>query len=374
MLFDEAEIRSGVERLLTAHGVYRHLDWLVECGRLAPGDLVAWRDGESPARLADLLYGDPLAIGAELGAAAAHAERLGLAPMAEPAGGAAGDPPGLPQGWAQSAWRRPEAPQLDLFFDSGGATRAHVLREALAGHDADAAETALAELERFDPGHALVAAAPQLIAALRGLPEDPACAWSAMETAAALAGSSLGDRTGAFLAELWRGLARRLDADDASPIHASAAWARVPDWRATAASLGSDPGAVTDPELLARGVRARRELGETQTAARWFCQLCWRWPELSGEIEHLADRVLGLASALESWDERDLAEGWGWQAFPSWLLLRGDLRPELAGEMPGAPPAFVALGDLLARPDDIAARQRLKEAAPEILQAFLARI
>ncbi len=95
--------------------------------------------------------------------------------------------------------------------------------DSLARHDLQAAEQALDQLESNDPGHSLVAVAPQLIAMLELDFSDPDGAWTRVDAAAALANAHLGDLAGAYLRPLWTRLAHSLKKDRTCGHHPSAA-------------------------------------------------------------------------------------------------------------------------------------------------------
>ena len=105
-------------------------------------------------------------------------------------------------------------------------------------------------------------------------------------------------------------------------------------------------------------------------ARRWFCHLCWRYPQLDEEIEGLADRHLGLGETVEAWLDLELDLDWGWQELPCWLLLRGALAPDTARDLQ-ATDAFKALAEVLRARQNIKARQTLQAVHPGVLKAFL---
>jgi hypothetical protein len=369
MPIEPIEIRARVEKLVAEHGAYDPLDLLIQLGRLDAEDVVTWRKGCGEL-LADRLFGDPFKIGNLLANAAQYALSLGLAPLTATPPVRLGQPAGMPADWAGTRYERVAAPQLDLFFDGRSTSLIRQLVDSLARHDLQAAEQALDQLERNDPGHSLVAVAPQLIAMLELDFSDPDRAWTRVDAAAALADAHLGDQSGAYLRPLWTQLAHYLKQDSTCGHHPSAAWARIPDWHATAASLGADPTTLTNAELLMQGIVARRHIGEIGAARRWFCHLCWRYPELGEEIEDLADHHLGLGEIVETWLDLEFDLDWGWQELPCWLLLRGALAPDTARDSQ-ATDAFKTLAVVLRARQDIKARQTLQAVHPGVLKAFL---
>jgi len=369
MPIEPMEIRERVEQLVTEHGAYDPLDLLIQLGRLDAEDVETWRKGRGEL-LADKLFGDPFKIGSLLANAAQYALSLGLAPLTATPPVRQGQPAGMPTDWAGTRYERVAAPQLDLFFDGRTTSLIRKLVDSLARHDRLAAEQALDQLESNDPGHSLVAVAPQLIAMLELDFSDPDGAWTRVDAAAALANAHLGDQAGAYLRPLWTRLAHSLKKDFTCGHHPSAAWARIPDWPATAASLGADPTTLSCAELLIQGIIARRHIGETGAARRWFCHLCWRYPQLGEEIEELADHYLGLGETVDAWLDLEFDPDWGWQELPCWLLLKGALAPDTARDSQ-ATDAFKALAVVLRARQDIKARQALQAVHPGVLKAFL---
>ncbi len=363
------EIRERVEELLTEHGAYDPLDLLVQLGHLDAEDVETWRNGRGEL-LADRLFGDRFKIGSLLASAAQYALSLGLAPVTATPLVRSGHPAGMPTDWASTRYRRVATPQLDLFFDGRTTSLIHKLVDSLARHDKQAAEQALDQLENNDPGHSLVAVVPQLITMLELDFSDPDGAWTRVNAAAALANAHLGGRAGAYLRPLWTRLAHSLQKDSTCGHHSSAAWARIPDWPATAASLGADPMTLGSAELLILGIIAQRHTGETGVARRWFCHLCWRYPQLGEEIEDLADHHLGLGEIVNAWLDLEFDPDWGWRELPCWLLLQGALAPETAQDSQ-ATEAFKALAIVLKARQDIKARQALQAVHPGVLKAFL---
>lgn len=369
MPIEPMEIRARVEELLTEHGAYDPLDLLVQLGRLDAEDVETWRKGRGEL-LADRLFGDLFQIGNLLVSAAQYAVSLGLVPQTATLPVRPGQPAGMPADWAGTRYQRVAAPQLDLFFDGRSTSLLRKLVDSLARHDRQAAEQTLDQLESIDPGHSLVAAAPQLIAMLELDFSDTDGAWTRVDAAAALANAHLGDQAGAYLRPLWTRLAHSLEKDCTCGHHPSAAWARIPDWPATAASLGADPMKLGSAELLIQGIIARRHTGETGDARRWFCHLCWRYPQLGEEIEDLANHYLGLGETVDAWLDLEFDPDWGWQELPCWLLLKGALAPDTARDAQ-ATDAFKALAVVLRARQDIKARQALQAVHPGVLKAFL---
>lgn len=363
------EICERVEELITEHGAYDPLDLLVQLGCLDAEDVETWRKGRG-GLLADRLFGDPFRIGRLLTSAAQYALSLGLAPLAAIPLIRSGQPAGLPTGWADTRYQRVAAPQLDLFFDGRTTSLTHELVGSLARHDQQAAEQALGQLENIDPGHSLVVVAPQLIAMLELDFADPDGAWTRVDAVAALAIAHLGNHAGAYLRPLWTRLAHSLNKHSTCGHHPSAAWARIPDWPATAASLGADPMTLGSAELLMRGIIARRHIGEMGVARRWFCHLCWRYPQLGEEIEDLAGHHLKLGETVDAWLDLEFDPDWGWRELPCWLLLKGALASDTARDSQ-ATVAFKALAVVLRARQDIKARQALQAVHPGVLKAFL---
>ncbi|MEM9301862.1 MAG: hypothetical protein AAGE01_07110 [Pseudomonadota bacterium] len=371
MSWSREEVAGIVEGMVTRQGEFSVPDLLVETFRLAPEDLERWRARSSPALTGDL-FGDHGRIAEEIEWALAHARSLDLRVETNsdrPTGGAL---PKLAADWAQLTLVPPAAPQLDLFMNGADPGRAHRLRQALVARDRPGALAALAELERADPGHALLPAAPALIEAVgrgfNGERED----WQWLEALQLRAEASLGDSAQAFLAPLWRALAVATAAQSSAHQHPSAAWMRVPDWDGVLASIGPDPARVDSPELLARGALASERSGAHRDALRWLYLLCWRFPETVDTIEHVAES-LNLDAALDAWFDAEWPERIGWEALPAWLVI-GRWTPADRGAAEGGDAEdYLAACEAVTAPRDVAARQKLKAEAPILFRLFMAR-
>jgi hypothetical protein len=234
--------------------------------------------------------------------------------------------------------------QLDIFADSRNVMLRNDLVGVLTQHDASAASQALARLAADTPDDALLLPARMLLAAMVGEPSassgGPTAAAHAVDLSAArrhlqsqlvpAAAAVLGrDNAQAWLAPLWRDLARRSEplpwtaalADD----HAAPLWLAAGDWAQAARAAGAIASWRRIPAPLAWMAEARFRLDGVDAVWPLLTELAWLAPRrLDGLLRRLADPLLdrlrrrfddGFDAGVEHPDEHgDLA----W--FPAWVL------------------------------------------------------
>ena len=321
-----APLMDTVCGLLLEFGEFSAVDVLRASGLLAQLEEAA-PDAEAWSSL-----GDPSDVRKLLREAEDVAARLGLEVTESDAG-------------AQPTPDGPELDaQLDLFVDSARALAIQAVREALVARDVALARRARERLAGRMGEHRSVAQAGALIAALEAPPitgpADAAARLALLEYEWLRAASALLGREGrAFLAPLWRNVARALEDipfDPARPeLHASRAWARCGDYEAVVRTVRATPGHDSNPALLATLAEAHHALdARTQAMECWFA-LCRLDPKaferrifLPGFPDRAMARAWREAQNSDALDE-DLAPAW----FPAWLLIA---EPTLARSLPEA--------------------------------------
>lgn len=346
-----------IESMLSTRDSFAAVDALVELGRLDPVDYEACH---STPVITPYLYGSADAARVEVESIAAAARAMGLAE------GDSGSCYG--EGWARLCWRRVATPQLDLFMDSSATRTSREFAKALLQPDIEEAHRALAELERTDPGSALVRHGPVWLEALSVSQQGGPDAWQKIESDAALARSNMQDGD-AFAALLWRRLA---DAPDIGR-HPSAALARAADWEGVLKTVESSVADSPTPPFrhYIRASRAAMRLGRPGDAARWLAGACWH-PQASQHeciamIEDLVDEPT-FQDFADPWFDDEISD---WALFPGWLVLCGfrfQVEPPVT-----APAWWGAVGNLSREAASVAARQELAQACPTLLRLWLSR-
>ena len=246
--------------------------------------------------------------------------------------------------------------QLDIFADSRDVMLRNDLVGALTQHDASAACQVLATLAASYPDDALLAPARVLLAALAepdGRPAAPVDAAGVgmarlqLQAQVAPAAAAVLGQGGAqaWLAPLWRDLARRSEAlpwtaahaDD----HAAPLWLAAGDWTQAARAAGGIESWRRIPAPLAWMAEARFRLDGVDAVWPLLAELAWLAPRrLDLLLGRLADPLLDRlrrrfddrfdAGGQQRDEHGDLA----W--FPAWLLTDTPaLAPRLALAEPG---------------------------------------
>lgn len=283
----------------------------------------------------------------------------------------------------------PSERQLDLFHDAPSTVAANKLAQALSARDIGGSRAATQRLAALAPDHAWLREAWTLVAVLQAPdPKDPEEGFEWIRSlerdwrpaAEAVLGP---DRSGDFLAPVWRRIARAIESapfDPASPErHASWACRQARDWDGLRRSVLSVEAYETAPVLLERLAEAEWRLGERAGAMDHWFTLCWQAPaHFERIVEAPAFPAEALARAWRRALDEDMEEDWSPEWFPAWLLIA---EPALArqsassGGADAAQRAFVVVRSLLDTPAtgarQLTLRAELKALHPGLLAAFL---
>ncbi len=389
----DPQVQAALDHLLLEQGGYEPLDLLLAQGLLLYTDYEDWRAGELP-RLEERLQGP--GVKALLEQAGRYARALGLESEPRIYRDWTGDDAGgrelafsrdaqRQQAFARRYCKPADAPQLDLFMDTGETLLANGVIQALGERDLRGAARQLQRLAATNPAHAQRADLEQLLEAARSAREpaaDPSAALADLEQRLLpLAERRLGGYARHFLPPLWRRLTQALDGcrfDPAHPErHPSYPALRAEDWREVVELVESEPNWHCQPYLLRRHARACGRLRrDTEALWSWF-QLCWGWPDQADAFGREAEPAW-----RRDWPAfLDLEPELAWSEFPAWLLLH---HPALAralpeAEVPEAGAGFRQVRALLSLPADrldqdlIDCRAALKQTHPGLFHHYLAR-
>lgn len=387
-----------VEQQLLLKGAFCPLHWLQDSGLLPYGDYERWRYGELDT-LEQAVTCERGVLLALLQNAQRHAQSLKLVndaqiyhdwrpghAMRELALSRDRD---LARALSQR-WLRPQdAPQLDLFMDSGAASAENELIDHLAGRHWPEAEAAYGRLCEVAPNNTQLGGyetlvlygkhigakpdtdAPGLVDELAGLEED----------IVPLAHDLLRGRARDYLAPAWQRLARNLPVDPFDTrqpaLHASHAWAQIPDWPRVIECVEATPDYPDHFELLERLALGLYYGGREEVALLLWAYLFELAPERA------EDRIdtQAIAPLRHYWRRFSGSEKSHPLAhFPAWLLLQApglvhhlDITsyPAPKGE------AFRACATLLRiraeGGDEVPARAALQTISSGLLRAYLQR-
>ncbi len=386
-----------IEHELRHKGSFCPLHWLLDCGLLPYGQYELWRQGQLDSL-------EP-AIGCERGpllallqGARQLAQKLKL--VAEPQHYHDWRPEHAGRELRLSRdreltellgqrWLRPQdAPQLDLFMDSGAASAENALIDQLADRHWAAAEEAYAAFCSIAPNNPGLGAYETLVLYgkhLAALPDvDAASAAEELsglaEDIAPLARDLLGARARDYLAPAWQRLARGLPTafDLTQPeLHPSHAWAQIPDWPQVIASINAVADYREQPELLRRLAEALHRCQQAEASLLVWGYLFERFAEAAEDaVETQAHE--GLRQLWQHF--ADSEEPHPPAHFAAWLLLQ---QPGLVHRLDGAEypvpagAAAAAVAELLRcrsrGEDEVAARTALQQLSPGLLRAYLQR-
>jgi len=371
-------INDLIDQLLARDGEYRPLALLLSLRRLDRSGLARF-EGDAELVLEDVLFGDLARVLEQLNWAADRARALGLQPQIEARRQGQGQ-------WfrratadhqARTVWTRAEiSAQTDLFLDNALAVARRALIRALERADRQAAEAALVDLSRVDPGAELLADAEHLVGAMGWLEDNSLNHTAVLEAlegdlvvrARRVLGRSDGQ---GFIARFYAHLARRKPSGSETnePLSRAELHERAGDPSAALEALDqhAEEDWTTNQRLVE--LRASLSLGQRERALRALSWLCWTdaraaesWLE-EGHDDELSRRV------EQFWDlETPLETG----LFPAWLLARGYPVPEVerAPEV-GFVRALESIRLLRQDPSDIKARSWLQAHAPDLMAHWM---
>jgi hypothetical protein len=290
--------------------------------------------------------------------------------------------------------------QLDIFADSQDVMLRNHLVGVLTRHDGSAARQALAALAASCPDDAMLAPARMLLATIDGRPTvlenaTEACAarLHLQAQVAPAAAAVLGrDSAQAWMASLWRDLARRSQALPWSAAHAddhaAPLWLAAGDWLQAARAAGGIASWRRIPAPLAWMAEARFRLDGVDAVWPLLAELAWLAPRrLDGLLRRLADPLLDrLRRRFDDDFDAGVERGDGhgdlaW--FPAWVLADTPaLAPRLALAEPGQDSAaerglrllvtLLGLEHEGRHPELVARRRVLRDLCPPLFAAYIA--
>ncbi len=380
---------AAVDRILLEQGEYSPLELVLLDGLLAYTDYEAWRQERIPV-LEDALRDDLTYARRLLRAGSAYAERLGLVSETVEYRSWAEQRPLRCSREAEDLYRtRYRSPadtlQLDLFHDSTEVVLLNGLRDALAARREPEARRLLDRCHRTCPGHPLLPALEQLVAAQRMLQAPPADAARELDRLSTeiepAAAQVLGARARDFLVPHWRHIATALAGwvfDPERPeLHASFAAARAQDWTTVLSAVEGEADWRAEPLLIVRHAQAAERLGIRGTALADWCRLCWDFPQ------HAAREVAGSRLMSHQWSVfQDLDAPLENEDFPAWAAMRGRVRWPLpentrnarARETPVTVQRLVARSQPTLNPATLADRETLKTLHPVLFEIYMTRL
>lgn len=393
----ELDIQT-LQQQIQHKGAFCPLQWLLDCGLLHYHDYERWRYG-ALATLAEAVTCKGDALLKLLQKGQEHARALKLVSEAQVYHDWRPDQAARTLTLSRQRelahllgqrWLRPQdAPQLDLFMDSGAASAENELADHLAARQWNRAEAAYAQLCEVAPNHAQLGGYETLLLYGKHIAASPAIDNAALDDELAgleqdiapLARDLLCAQARDYLAPAWQRLAQSLPVDIFNPTqparHASYAWARIPDWPQVVASIEATPDYAEHAELLHGLAQALYALGRQESALLLWARLCEQAPE---QAEQQLD-ARAFAPLHAHWQQfSDSEEPLPLSLFPAWLLLR---EPGLLHHLDeGAYPApcgegFRASAALLRSRvegvDEMLARQALQALSPALLRVYLHR-
>jgi hypothetical protein len=270
--------------------------------------------------------------------------------------------------------------QGDLFQDSARAICIQAVRTAIAEHRFDAADAALMRLSEISDTQVLIDGYRRLIHAAEprsGVPSERLRELE--EEVGPLAARHLGTRARDYMAQLWTGLAERLQNHPFAPaspkLHASYAYAQAADWARAAAAIEAEADAGRQPLLVVRMAEAYARQSNREAARRAWTRLSWEHPQTAAQV--LADAP-GDPRIARLWREFVNAElELAPEDFPAWLLIadlaqKSHVPPALAAE-DRTGRVYGAVHRLVSSDGDMSARVALHALRPDLLKVFLER-
>lgn len=239
--------------------------------------------------------------------------------------------------------------QLDLFEHSRQVMLRNAVIDALKRRDPDAGEKAVAALAAEYGADPLLADMEELCRRLRDspLPDGFTLAATATllreteERCVPAAARVLGAAADAWLAPLWRALAR-VAADfpfdpQAETVHAAPLLMRAGDWQAAVASVEAIPSWRRRPAPLGWMIEARFRVDGLDAVWPMIAELAWMAPQRARLLlPQLSDSLLARQTRRfeNEFDGSDAQDAYAW--FPAWLLIEDGrlavkLRPAEAG-------------------------------------------
>lgn len=384
---------AAIDQQIGELGFFNVIDWLLAQNELHYSDYEAWRYGHLKS-LDEKLMLNSQALQKLLENSALHCQALGLSRedqiycrWDDPQSPAliASKNPNYHKRLTQ-CWIRPQdIPQLDLFMDNSVVIAENKLHEFLGARAFEPAAVQLQQLVDLNPAHQRLGAYQDLINYAQHMQSSPIIEAGNVEAelegleqeVQPLAQETLGALARDYLTFAWRRLSASLTDnafDQQKPkLHQSYALMQVPDWPTVLKTLNVSSECYQHATLLER-------LAVTYEALQQQGQALLSWCLLTDRHHHCAETAMaqsgGIAikKLLEDFWEFD--EAWSIACFPGFVLMKN---PGLIQHLDGFPnftqPASQAMIELLqcrlAKADEIAARQRLKDVNPVLLRLYM---
>lgn len=330
---------SAVDEFVARNGQFTLLDWLLEQNHLGYADYESWRYGALPT------LDKTLALSAEelnqlCEQAQTHCTMLKLASEQQQWYGWGGEhlkPLKVLQDEQKNSlfdvrWLpAQDLPQMDLFMDNSAIIAENRLVDAMANRQFANAASELQKLSQLNSAHPKLGGYQDLINYGEHMQEptpidsaDVQAEIAGLESEVVpLASELLGNKKRDYLSQAWQRIANHLlDAEyqlDAPKLHASFAFAAIPDWQAVRSVLEREPKLLSDPVLLAR-------LAEAYQMNKQSAECYWVWIILFDRYAEDALHQLNScrhAQLLEYWDDfMSLDDSIPDSAFAGYILLR----------------------------------------------------
>jgi hypothetical protein len=339
----DAGMLSQVNNQLIEQGTFSLLELLMSSGRLTYTDYERWRLGTLEF-LDDALLGSPKRIGAQLEAAIACAESIGLLAKTQEFTGWQGQrqdtklklsaDPISHKRLSLHFVSKQNTPQLDMFFNNPVVVMVNDVVDALLRRSLADVQPCLDLLYQQAPNHAELAVFDQLFDALQQSAQpvtDPLAELQALQQLSPHAKRLLGAQCRDYLVPLWRRLSLALERTSFSPtapnLHNSYTLAQAQDWPAVSQAILNESQWWTHEILCLRLAECgyRRKV-RSEALLAWH-HLCWQASEkvpewlnsgkwVDSDITNLWQQYCQLE------DQLDLEEPLPLEDFPAWLLLK----------------------------------------------------
>lgn len=389
---------AAIDAYLSEHGQFCLVDWLLSEGHIAYANYEAWRYGVLPF-LTDACSLDTTQLQrlAQTALKACQSLKLQQQPQDYYSWGSAPtliaicEQRELHTSLAARYHARRDIPQLDLFMDNSAAIAENQLLDALGNRQIENAQSALNRLSTLNAQHPKLGGYQNLVIYAQHCTHTPDSVEDALEAewqgllheVVPQAKELLGNKSRDYLALAWRRLAaarQLLPTEHLAPaLHASFAYAQIPDWVAAIQSLENEPRVFTEPELSVR-------LAEAFWQQRQLNAFYLIWGLLFDRHSELAETLLNKKHRplIEAWDNfLAFDDDWLPQEFLGYLFISHPNLITLLDQLPVfhlaaiVQPANQAVAALLrARntgSDEKQAREHLKNASPIMLRYLLMR-
>lgn len=392
---------ATVDKIVSQHGQFCLLDWLLHENVIPYADYEQWRHGRI-AHLDQALKVSEEAVGLMVEQAEKSCLQLKLARDAQEYFRWDGDHRKPLQISANTRLDQPlgqrwlppkDIPQMDLFMDNSATIAENQVLALLADRRFAQAHQALQQLAQLNPNHAKLGGYQDLVNYGLHIADSSGIAGEALlpellgldQEVTPLAKELLGAQQRDYLAFAWRRIADQLrDADmtlmelQAEPrFHQSYALQQIPDWQGLSECLREDPHLYQSPILLMR-------LAQASLQCQRIGDHYWIWGFL---FERFSDDAEGFLTEygrfiLQDWDDfLAFDEDWPAECFLGFLLIQQPGLIHLYELLPQAAPDLIqlpvnrAVYELvkirLAEGGEKQARETLKKLSPELFSCYL---